>query len=207
VLVSRWGSGVGRAFEFDVEPRATRFPSITPASGPAGLPCACLSEVVGFADGGGRLHISVTAGKHSSRSLPLDSTGSPMPLSAFTCAGRIDCWDGRWCARSYDYLFKVVLIGDTGVGKSNLLSRFTRNEFSLESKSTIGVEFATRSIQVLPASTSLLPARPSTLTTSRKPCFSGANDRFHSFPLSRQAFCCAVSPLRERSPCRMMRST
>ena len=38
----------------------------------------------------------------------------------------------------------VVLIGDSGVGKSNLLSRFTRNEFNLESKSTIGVEFATR---------------------------------------------------------------
>lgn len=50
---------------------------------------------------------------------------------------------------SYDYLFKVVLIGDSGVGKSNLLSRFTRNEFNLESKSTIGVEFATRSIQVM----------------------------------------------------------
>merc|ERR1712004_361446 len=48
----------------------------------------------------------------------------------------------------YDYLFKVVLIGDSGVGKSNLLSRVTRNEFNLESKSTIGVEFATRSIQV-----------------------------------------------------------
>jgi len=49
---------------------------------------------------------------------------------------------------NYDYLFKVVLIGDSGVGKSNLLSRFTRNEFSLDSKSTIGVEFATRSIIV-----------------------------------------------------------
>jgi len=48
----------------------------------------------------------------------------------------------------YDYLFKIVLIGDSGVGKSNLLSRFTRNEFNLESKSTIGVEFATRSIKV-----------------------------------------------------------
>ncbi|KAG2615819.1 ras-related protein RABA2a-like [Panicum virgatum] len=51
-------------------------------------------------------------------------------------------------AEEYDYLFKVVLIGDSGVGKSNLLSRFTRNEFCLESKSTIGVEFATRTLHV-----------------------------------------------------------
>ena len=42
----------------------------------------------------------------------------------------------------------MVLIGDSGVGKSNLLSRFTRNEFCSESKSTIGVEFATRSLEV-----------------------------------------------------------
>uniref|UniRef100_A0A7S0PLE3 Uncharacterized protein n=1 Tax=Ostreococcus mediterraneus TaxID=1486918 RepID=A0A7S0PLE3_9CHLO len=48
----------------------------------------------------------------------------------------------------YDYLFKIVLVGDSGVGKSNLLSRFTRNEFCLESKSTIGVEFATRTVEL-----------------------------------------------------------
>ncbi len=42
----------------------------------------------------------------------------------------------------------VVLIGDSGVGKSNLLSRFTRNEFNLESRSTIGVEFATRTVEI-----------------------------------------------------------
>ncbi|KAL5973489.1 Ras-related protein Rab2BV [Asimina triloba] len=48
----------------------------------------------------------------------------------------------------YDYLFKIVLIGDSGVGKSNILSRFTRNEFCLESKSTIGVEFATKTLKV-----------------------------------------------------------
>lgn len=41
-----------------------------------------------------------------------------------------------------------MLVGDSGVGKSNLLSRFTRNEFCLESKSTIGVEFATRTLEV-----------------------------------------------------------
>ena len=48
----------------------------------------------------------------------------------------------------YDYLYKIVLTGDSGVGKSCLLSRFTRNEFDVESRSTIGVEFATRSIKV-----------------------------------------------------------
>jgi Ras-related protein Rab-11A len=40
------------------------------------------------------------------------------------------------------------LIGDSGVGKSNILGRFTRNEFNLDSKSTIGVEFATRTVNV-----------------------------------------------------------
>jgi len=49
---------------------------------------------------------------------------------------------------NFDFLFKVVLIGDSGVGKSNLLSRFTRNEFNLDSKSTIGVEFATRTLSI-----------------------------------------------------------
>lgn len=48
------------------------------------------------------------------------------------------------CSLTRTFSVTVVLIGDSGVGKSNLLSRFTRNEFNLESKSTIGVEFATR---------------------------------------------------------------
>ncbi|KAL4585657.1 hypothetical protein LXL04_010280 [Taraxacum kok-saghyz] len=48
----------------------------------------------------------------------------------------------------YDYLYKLVLNGDLGVGKTNLFSRFTSDKFSLESKSTIGVEFATRLINV-----------------------------------------------------------
>ena len=47
------------------------------------------------------------------------------------------------------YSFSAVLIGNSAVGKRNLFYRFTRNEFNLESKSTIGVEYATRSIQVI----------------------------------------------------------
>ncbi|KAM9340451.1 ras-related protein Rab-25-like [Symphorus nematophorus] len=48
----------------------------------------------------------------------------------------------------YNFVFKVVLIGESGVGKSNLLSRFTKNEFSHDSRTTIGVEFSTRTIQL-----------------------------------------------------------
>ncbi|EMS53467.1 hypothetical protein CFC21_097590 [Triticum aestivum] len=47
-----------------------------------------------------------------------------------------------------EYLFKVVIIGDSAVGKSNLLSRYARNEFNLHSKATIGVEFQTQSMDI-----------------------------------------------------------
>ncbi len=47
---------------------------------------------------------------------------------------------------AYDYLFKVVMIGDSGVGKSNLLMRYTKGDFNIESKTTIGVEFATKKV-------------------------------------------------------------
>ncbi|MCO5589127.1 hypothetical protein L7F22_043093 [Adiantum nelumboides] len=51
-------------------------------------------------------------------------------------------------SQKIDYVFKVVLIGDSAVGKSQLLNRFARNEFTLDSKATIGVEFQTRTIVV-----------------------------------------------------------
>ena len=48
----------------------------------------------------------------------------------------------------FDMVLKLVLIGDTGVGKSNLLSRYTKDEFNAESKTTIGVDFATRILSI-----------------------------------------------------------
>ncbi|KAL9160802.1 hypothetical protein ABFS82_08G224600 [Erythranthe guttata] len=51
-------------------------------------------------------------------------------------------------SQKIDYVFKVVLIGDSAVGKSQILSRFARNEFSLDSKATIGVEFQTRTMVI-----------------------------------------------------------
>lgn len=46
-----------------------------------------------------------------------------------------------------DLIYKIVLIGDSGVGKSNLITRYTKDEFNIESKATIGVEFATKVVK------------------------------------------------------------
>ncbi|KAL1820403.1 hypothetical protein DCAR_0416736 [Daucus carota subsp. sativus] len=51
-------------------------------------------------------------------------------------------------SQKIDYVFKVVLIGDSAVGKSQILARFARDEFSLDSKATIGVEFQTRTLNI-----------------------------------------------------------
>lgn len=45
-------------------------------------------------------------------------------------------------------IYKIVLIGDSGVGKTNIVGRFTDDNFELETKSTIGVEFRSRTINV-----------------------------------------------------------
>ncbi|KAL9258465.1 Ras-related protein [Drosera capensis] len=47
-----------------------------------------------------------------------------------------------------DYVYKLVVTGDSAVGKSQILSRFAKNEFSFDSKSTIGVEFQTRTVSI-----------------------------------------------------------
>lgn len=50
--------------------------------------------------------------------------------------------------RDYDYLFKLVLIGDSGVGKSCLLLRFADDNFTDSYISTIGVDFRFRTITI-----------------------------------------------------------
>lgn len=46
----------------------------------------------------------------------------------------------------YDYLFKLLIIGDSGVGKSSILTRFTENDYSSNYISTIGVDFKIKTL-------------------------------------------------------------
>ena len=48
--------------------------------------------------------------------------------------------------KEYDLLFKLILIGDSYVGKSNILLKYLKNQFNENSKTTIGVEFGTKNI-------------------------------------------------------------
>lgn len=46
-----------------------------------------------------------------------------------------------------DYVLKIVLIGDSNVGKTNILTRYIHNTFYEITKATIGVEFATKYVK------------------------------------------------------------
>ena len=47
-----------------------------------------------------------------------------------------------------DYASKVIVVGDSGVGKTNILTRFAKNDFISNSPSTIGVEFFTKICEI-----------------------------------------------------------
>ena len=50
--------------------------------------------------------------------------------------------------QNYNYLFKYIIIGDSAVGKSNILLRYVQDRFNEEFQSTIGVEFGTKNIEI-----------------------------------------------------------
>ncbi|XP_045041370.1 ras-related protein Rab-4B isoform X3 [Desmodus rotundus] len=51
-------------------------------------------------------------------------------------------------AETYDFLFKFLVIGSAGTGKSCLLHQFIENKFKQDSNHTIGVEFGSRVVNV-----------------------------------------------------------
>ena len=44
----------------------------------------------------------------------------------------------------YDMILKIVLIGDSSVGKTNLMNKYIKNEFREDTKATVGVEFGSK---------------------------------------------------------------
>ena len=46
--------------------------------------------------------------------------------------------------KDYNYLFKILILGDSFVGKTNMLKRFLNNEFDMNTKETVGVEFGSK---------------------------------------------------------------
>ena len=58
---------------------------------------------------------------------------------------------------SYDFLLKLLMIGDSGVGKSSLLLRFANDEFTPSFISTIGIDFKVKTINMDGIEISLAP--------------------------------------------------
>ena len=56
---------------------------------------------------------------------------------------------------NYELLYKIIIIGDTCVGKSNILSRYLKDEFREDSKSTVGVELGSKFLKVKGVGTKL----------------------------------------------------
>ena len=51
-------------------------------------------------------------------------------------------------ARNFDYFFKLLLIGDSGVGKTCIIFRFADNTFNSSFISTIGIDFKIKTLDI-----------------------------------------------------------
>ena len=49
---------------------------------------------------------------------------------------------------NYEMMFKVVIIGDSSVGKTNIMTKYLKNEFHEDSKATVGVEFGSKTFSI-----------------------------------------------------------
>lgn len=51
-------------------------------------------------------------------------------------------------ATKSENLYRIVMAGDSGVGKTNLLMKYTENSFSFETKTTIGAQFQQKTLEI-----------------------------------------------------------
>lgn len=51
-------------------------------------------------------------------------------------------------SENYDMIFKIVIIGDSFVGKTNILSKYLHNTFTQDTKATVGVEFGSKNVTI-----------------------------------------------------------
>ena len=50
--------------------------------------------------------------------------------------------------KNYDFQFKIVLVGDTCTGKTNLITKYLNNQFNENSKATVGVEYGKKILSI-----------------------------------------------------------
>ena len=48
----------------------------------------------------------------------------------------------------YDMIFKIILIGDSSVGKTNIMNKYLKNQFKEDSRATVGVEFGSKQFEI-----------------------------------------------------------
>ncbi len=56
--------------------------------------------------------------------------------------------NSQYIQNKFDYSFKFILVGDTGVGKTSLISRFIDGKFYPDHQYTIGVEYGSKNISI-----------------------------------------------------------
>ena len=60
----------------------------------------------------------------------------------------LNTYEGLQIETKYDHLYKIIIIGDTSVGKTALLSKYLKGIFPTSPLSTVATEFATKIIQI-----------------------------------------------------------
>lgn len=51
-------------------------------------------------------------------------------------------------SKDYDHLFKIIILGDSGVGKTAILNRFSDDTFNETYSTTVGIDFKIRTVMI-----------------------------------------------------------